>query len=73
MPLYNVPGFPMRPGNFSRARYVGTQPGVEFFWPVTKHVTLDLNYAYFGTGRFLRETPPNKDLHFVGLILFYRF
>ena len=71
--LYNVPGFPMRPGNLSRARYVGTQPGVDVFWPVTKHVTVSLNYAYFATGRFLHERPPDRNLHYVGLIFFYRF
>ena len=71
--LYNVPGFPLRPGNFSRARYVGTQPGVELYMPLTKHVTADLNFAYFATGQFLHETPPDKDLRYIGLILFYRF
>jgi hypothetical protein len=71
--LYSVPGFPLRPGNFSKARYVGTQPGLEFFWPLTRHVTLDLNYAYFGAGQFLHETPPDKNLHYVGMIFIYRF
>ena len=71
--LYDVPGFPMRPGNLSRARYVGTQPGIDFFWPVTKHITVDVVYAYFATGRFLRETPPDKDLRYFGLLFFYRF
>jgi len=36
-------------------------------------VTADLNFAYFATGQFLHETPPDKDLRYVGLILFYRF
>ena len=71
--LYNVPGFPLRPGNFSRARYVGTQPGVDLFLPVTRHITADFVYAYFGTGQFLHETPPDKNLHYVGLLFFYRF
>lgn len=71
--FYNVPGFPLRPGNFSNARYVGTQPGMELYIPVTKHVTADLNYAYFATGQFLHETPPDKNLTYVGLIFIYRF
>jgi hypothetical protein len=71
--LYNVPGFPLRPGNFSQARYVGAQPGMELYWPITKHVTADLNFAYFATGQFLHETPPDRNLTYVGLILFYRF
>jgi len=71
--LYNVPGFPLRPGNLSRARYVGAQPGMELYCPITKHVTADLNYAYFATGQFLHETPPDKNLTYVGLIFIYRF
>ena len=71
--LYDVPGFPLRPGNLSRARFVGAQPGIEFFWPVTMHVTMDLNYAYFATGQFLHDTPPDKNLRYTGLIFIYRF
>jgi len=71
--LYDVPGFPLRIGGFSSAHYVGAQPGIELFWPVTKHARLDLNYAYFATGRFLHESPPGKDLRYTGLILYYDF
>jgi alginate export protein len=71
--LYDVPGFPLRPGNFSRGRYIGTQPGVEFFWPITEHATVDLNWAYFATGQFLHDTPPDKNLRYTGLIFIYRF
>jgi hypothetical protein len=70
--LYDVPGFPLRYG-LGGARYIGAQPGAEFFWPVTKHISVDANYAYFLAGKFLHENPPDKDLSYVGLILFYRF
>src|SRR5438093_3720750 len=70
--LYDVPGFPLRFG-LGGSRYVGAQPGVELFWPVTKHGTLDLNYAYFATGQFLHENPPDKNLQYMGLIFIYRF
>ena len=71
--LYDVPGFPLRPGSPSRAHYIGTQPGIELFWPITKHVTLDVNWAYFATGQFLHDTPPDKNLRYTGVIFIYRF
>jgi hypothetical protein len=70
--LYDVPGFPLRFG-LGGARYVGAQPGAELFFPVTKHVTADLNYAYFAAGQFLHENPPDKNLSYLGLIFSYRF
>ncbi|PYS42526.1 MAG: hypothetical protein DMG14_03525 [Acidobacteria bacterium] len=47
--------------------------GAELFWPITKHVSIDANYAYFAAGEFLHENPPDKNLSYVGLIFSYRF
>jgi hypothetical protein len=71
--LYDTPGFPLRAGDLSESRYIGTQPGVEFFWPVTKHVTLVASYAYFAPGRFLHDNPPDQNLHYTGVIFNYHF
>jgi hypothetical protein len=71
--MYNIPGFVLRPGSFTQSRYIGAQPGAELFWPVTKHVTAGAAVAYFMTGQFLHDNPPDKNLSYVGLILGYRF
>jgi hypothetical protein len=71
--VYNIPGFLLRTGKFSQARYIGTQPGAELYWPVTKHVIAGAGFAYFATGRFLHENPPDDNLLYGGLILMYRF
>ncbi len=71
--LYNIPGFLLRPGDLTRSRYIGTQPGAELFWPVTKHMTASVAFAYFITGEFLKDNPPAENLSYLGLILGYRF
>jgi hypothetical protein len=71
--MYNIPGFVIRPGEFSRSRYIGAQPGIDVFWPVTRHIMLDFSAAYFAAGQFLHENPPDKDLKYVTVLLFYRF
>ena len=71
--IYSVPGFLMRTGRFSQARYIGTQPGAELNWPVTKHTTIGVAGVYFATGEFLKENPPADHLFYLGLILGYRF
>ena len=71
--VYNIPGFLLRSGRFSQARYIGTQPGAELYWPLTKHMIVGAGVAYFITGRFLEENPPDKNLLYGGLILMYRF
>jgi Alginate export len=71
--LYAIPGFPLRPGGPSTARYIGTQPQIELLWPLTQHITADLNFAHFLVGQFLKESPPSKNLNYVGLVFTYRF
>lgn len=71
--LYAVPGFPLRTGRMSRARYIGTQPQVELLWPVTPHVIIIASYASFFAGRFLKETPPGKDMRYANVALEFTF
>ena len=71
--LYNIPGFVLRPGDLTQSRYIGTQPGAELFWPAAKHVTVGVAFAYFVTGKFLHENPPDDNLRYIGVILGYKF
>jgi hypothetical protein len=71
--LYNIPGFLMRQGDLSRGRFVATQPGVEVYWPATKHLMALVAVSYSVPGRFLHENPPDQTLRYVGLVLGYKF
>lgn len=71
--IYSIPGLLLRPGDLTRSRYIGTQPGLELNWPVNKHLTMTGLFAYFVTGEFLRDNPPAENLVYLGAILAYRF
>jgi hypothetical protein len=71
--LYNVPGFPVKPGTESRAAYIGTQPEVDVVWQMAPHQTLVLVYANFFAGRFIRETPPDNRITYGALWYTFKF
>ncbi len=71
--FYNVPGFPLRPSGVSKARYIGTQPQVEVFWVVNPHVMVDVGYAHFVPGGFLRDSPPSQNLRYALAMVQFRF
>lgn len=62
--LYNVPGVLIRTGRQSRARFIGYSPEVEVSWQMNRHSTLQVGISRFFAGRFLRETPPGKDISY---------
>ena len=61
--LYSVPGGLLRTGQLSRARFIGTEPEVEATWQANRHLTFNATYSVFATGRFVRETPPGKNVY----------
>lgn len=71
--IYNPPGILLRPGNSSAARYVGTQSSVIVNWAVNRHFTFDTSYSHFFAGKFLRETPPGKDIDYFAAWITYKF
>jgi hypothetical protein len=72
--LYAVPGFFLRPGNFSRSRFVGWQPQAEIIWILNNHLFFSLHHARYNVGSFLRETPPpGRDVRYYNAWLIYRF
>ncbi len=71
--LYNVPGFPVKPGTGSRAAYIGTQPEVDVVWQMAPHQSLVLVYANFFAGRFIRETPPDHQITYGALWYTFKF
>ncbi len=71
--IYNPAGVLLRPGNLSKERYVGTQPAVVGSWAFDRHFTFFVSYAHFFSGRFLKETPPGKDIDYFTAMMTYRF
>lgn len=66
-------GPPLRTGQLSRKRYIGSSPSVTVTWNATRHVTVLASYVHFFAGPFLKETPPGKDMDYFTLWADYMF
>ena len=66
-------GPPIRTGQLSRNRYIGSSPSVTVTWNATRHVTVLASYVHFFAGPFLKETPPGKDMDYLTLWVDYMF
>jgi hypothetical protein len=62
-----------RTGQHTRARYVGAQTTLQTTWSPTRHVTAAGTITFFKAGRFLRETPPGRDVFYTTMFATYRF
>jgi Alginate export len=71
--IYGINVAPLRPGGRSQARDVGTLPSVRLDWRISRHLTYTAIYSHFFAGRFLKETPPGKDVNYVSTWLTFRF
>ncbi len=71
--IYGINVAPLRTGKLSRARYVGSLPSVRLDWRINRHWSYAFVYSYFKTGRFLRETPPGRDVSYATSWLTFRF
>jgi len=71
--IYNPGGNLLRPGNLSRERYVGTQSSVSANWAFDRHITFFASYTHFFAGKFLRETPPGRDVDYFTAWVTYKF
>jgi len=64
---------PLRTGQQSRARAIGTLPSNRLDWRINRHFTFTVIYSHFFAGRFLKETPPGKDVDYTSTWLMLRF
>jgi hypothetical protein len=71
--LYGINANLQRSGNLSQAKFIGSLPSVRTDFRIDRHLTLTAIYSHFLTGRFLRETPPNKNVDYFTTWLTYRF
>ncbi len=62
-----------RIGQHTRARHIGTQTTLQAAWSPTRHATAAATVTYFNAGRFLRETPPGRDVFYTTAFVTYRF
>jgi hypothetical protein len=71
--VYAVPGFLIRAGNDSQARFVGHRPGTEVRWQANRHVWFQADCGIFYAGKFLKETQPGRNLNYWALWAGYKF
>ena len=71
--LYIPAGFPVRFSYTSRARYIGSQPEAEIFWQANRRLSFDVNFSRFFTGKYLRESPPGRNLNYLAAYATYKF
>jgi hypothetical protein len=72
-PESGITGYIVRPGNQSRARYIGNQIALAVFIPIDRHLSYTMAYNYFSAGKYLKETPPGKSAGFLVAWVTYRF
>jgi hypothetical protein len=71
--VYNIGGVLLNAGNLSRSRYVGTQPSATAVWTFDRHITFVASYSHFFAGKFVKETPSNKDIDYFTAWVTYKF
>jgi hypothetical protein len=72
--LYSQPGFLLRTGQATRARYVGALQDLEIVWRIGRHTTIQLLAVYYEVGQYLRATPPRgRDTTYFSLKMNYKF
>jgi Alginate export len=71
--IYGINVAPLRTGQQSRARQVGTLPSVRLDWRISRHLTYTTIYSHFFAGKFLKETPPGEDVNYASTWLTFRF
>jgi hypothetical protein len=62
--VYDVGTNLIRSGAGSRARYVGSQPGLMVTWSPNRHVTGVIDFEHFLAGPFLSDTGTGADVSF---------
>src|SRR4030095_1440165 len=71
--IYGINVAPLRTGQLSNARYVGSLPSFRLEWPIERHWAYTLILSRFQTGRFLKETPPGKNTNYLTSWVTFRF
>jgi hypothetical protein len=71
--IYSQPGFLIRTGQQSGARFVGTLGQMELAWRVDPHTTATFQAGRYWVGEYFRDTPPAGDLTYLSAKVSYKF
>jgi hypothetical protein len=71
--IYSQPGFFLRTGQLSDARFLGTLGQLELTWSLDPRTTAAFQAGQYSVGDYLRETPPARDLTYLSAKVSYKF
>ena len=71
--IYSINVVPVRTGQLSDARYVGTLPSFRVDWAIQRHWSYTLIMSRFQTGQFLKETPPGRNTNYLTTWVTFKF
>ena len=71
--IYNAALVLLRSGRASKERFIGHQAEVQLEWRIDRHLSVNVDYAHFFAGPFLKETGPGQDVDYASVWLIYRF
>ncbi|MCI0537780.1 MAG: alginate export family protein [Verrucomicrobiales bacterium] len=72
--IYSQPGFFLRTGQSTRARYIGALQDLDVVWRVNRHTSIQFIAAYYEVGPYLRETlPAGENTTYLSLKMNYKF
>lgn len=71
--IYSQPGFFLRTGQLSDARFIGTLGQVELLWRLDSQATASFQSGRYWVGDYLRETPPARNLTYLSAKVSYKF
>jgi hypothetical protein len=71
--LYGIAGNLQRNGNLSHERYVGNLTSLRIDYKFNRNLTWTAIYSHFTTGKFLKDTPPSKNVDYFTTWMTYRF
>lgn len=71
--IYNIPGFLVRSGRNSEARFIGKHGELAVAWQATHELNLNASMSLFAPGAFIRDTGPAKTIRVAGAAATFRF
>lgn len=71
--LYNPAGVLIRVAGASRANFIGTQSDATLSWQPNRYLSIELTYARFWAGDYVRESGPGEDVDYASLLTRFRF
>jgi hypothetical protein len=71
--VYSVPGFVLRTGSGSQARFIGKQTELAAAWQATRELNLSASASLFDPGSFIRDTGPARSIMMISTTANFRF